>query len=514
MAKFITVAEAAEWVHDGDYIAIMGSGGGVLEPDAIYRAIEERFLSTGSPRDLSITAACGFGDKGNGGMSRFAYEGLTKRIVGGHWAWSPRMQRMANENKIEAYNLPQGALVSQFRELAAHRAGLITQIGLKTFVDPRVSGGKLNRVTTEDLVDLVNIGGKEWLHYKPQPLDIVIIRGSVADEDGNISIRYEPINGEHLCMAQAAHNNRGKVICQVKYLVKRGTLSPREVKVPGILVDAVVVVPDQCQTNKGEYNPTMNGELRIPLEKIAPIPLNQRKIIARRAAMELHRDDVINLGVGMPDGVAAVAAEEGVSDQFTMTLEQGIVGGVPAQGDIFGVAFNPTTIVDTPYQFDFYSGGGLDLACLGMAQADRHGNVNVSKFGSVIAGCGGFIDISQTAKKCVFCGTFTAGGLKTSVREGKLSILQEGRIKKFVDQVEHITFSGAYARETSQKVLYVTERAVFELEPEGLVLKEIAPGIDLKRDVLGQMAFSPIIPREPRLMDHRIFQEGPMGLNL
>jgi propionate CoA-transferase len=512
MSKFMTAKEAVKLIKDGDSIAVSGNGGGILEPNVLFEAVEARFLEEGHPRNLTITHSAGIGDKENGGLSRFAHEGMTKRVVGGHWGWSPRMQQLANENKIEAYNLPQGIIAMQYREIAAKRIGLITQTGLKTFVDPRISGGKLNEVTTEDIVELMKMDGKEWLRYKPYPVTVALIRGSIGDEEGNISLEYEPAYLEAQAIAQAVHNSGGKVIVQVKHAAKAGTLKPDRVKIPGILVDAVVVAPGQMQTVEGEYNPVLSGALRMPMEDMKPMALDQRKVVARRAAMELKKGSIINLGFGMPDGVARVAAEEGISDYIKMTIEQGMVGGVPAGGAIFGVAYNADAMLDAPTQFDFYSGRGLDLTCLGLAQTDSRGNVNVSKFGPVIAGCGGFIDISQPTKQCVFCGTFTSGGLKTEVKDGQLVILQEGRHKKFVKEVEHITFSGDYAKESGQSVLYVTERAVFELISDGLVLREIAPGIDLQKDVLDLMDFEPLMPEAPKLMDARIFEEGQMGL--
>ncbi len=512
MNKFMTAKEAVALIKDGDSIAVSGNGGGIMEPNFLFEALEERFLTEGHPRMVSLTHSAGIGDKDKGGISRFAHEGMIKRVVGGHWGWSPKMQQMANENKIEAYNLPQGIVAMQYREIAAKRVGLVTQTGLKTFVDPRISGGKLNDVTKEDIVELIEMDGREWLRYKTYPLNVALIRGSIGDNEGNISLEYEPAYLESLAIAQAVHNCGGTVICQVKFGAQAGTLDPKMVRIPGILVDAVVVCPEQVQTIEGEYNPALTGDVRMPVDAIAPMALDQRKVVARRAAMELQKGTIINLGFGMPDGVAMVAAEEGIADYVKMTIEQGIIGGVPASGAIFGVAYNSDSMIDGPSQFDFYNGGGLDMTCLGLAQADSHGNVNVSKFGPTISGAGGFIDISQTAKKCVFCGTFTAGGLKTEIREGAIHILQEGKHKKFLKDVEHITFSGDYARETGQKVLYVTERAVFEMTPEGLVLKEIAPGIDLEKDVLGQMDFVPLMPEQPKLMDPRIFAPEVMGL--
>ena len=512
MSKFMTAEEAVKMVDDNDFIAVSGNGGGIMEPNFLFEALERRFLDEGKPKNVSLMHSAGIGDKQDGGISRFAHKGMIKRVVGGHWGWSPRMQQMANNNEIEAYNLPQGIIALLYREIAAKRVGVITQTGLKTFVDPRISGGKLNDVTKEELVELITMDGREWLRYKTFDLNVALIRGSIGDEDGNISMEYEPAYLEAFAIAQAVHNCGGKVICQVKHAAQAGSLDPKQVRIPGILVDAVVVCPKQVQTIEGEFNPGLNGDVKIPSDSMKPMKLDQRKVVARRAAMELQKGNIINLGFGMPDGVAQVAAEEGISDYVKMTIEQGIVGGIPAGGAIFGVAYNADSMIDGPSQFDFYSGHGLDMTCLGLAQADCHGNVNVSKFGPTIAGAGGFIDISQTAKKCVFCGTFTAGGLKTEIKDGQIKIVQEGAHKKFVKDVEHITFSGDYARENGQTVLYVTERAVFEMTSEGLVLKEIAPGIDLEKDILAQMDFVPLMPEPPVLMDSRIFCEERMEL--
>lgn len=512
MNKFMTAKKAVSMVDDNDFIAVSGNGGGIMEPNFLFQALEERFLNDGEPKNISLMHSAGIGDKKDGGISRFAHKGMIKRVVGGHWGWSPQMQKLANENEIEAYNLPQGIITLLYREIAAKRVGVISQTGLKTFVDPRVSGGKLNDVTKEDLVELITMDGRDWLRYKTFHLDVALIRGSIGDEEGNISMEYEPAYLEALAIAQAVHNCGGKVICQVKHAAKAGTLDPKQVRIPGILVDAVVVCPEQVQTIEGEFNPGLNGDLKIPSDSLKPMNLDQRKVVARRATMELKKGNIINLGFGMPDGVAQVAAEEGIADYVKMTIEQGIIGGIPAGGAIFGVAYNADSMIEGPSQFDFYSGHGLDMTCLGLAQVDSHGNVNVSKFGPTIAGAGGFIDISQTAKKCVFCGTFTAGGLKTEVKDGEIHILQEGKHKKFLKDVEHITFSGEYARENKQSVLYVTERAVFEMTSEGLILKEIAPGIDLEKDILANMDFVPLMPTPPVQMDRRIFCEEMMGL--
>ena len=511
MSKVMTADQAAALIKDGANVSIVGSGGGVMDPEFVFQAVERRFMNTGHPAGITLIHASGIGDKHEKGINRFAHEGLVSRVIGGHWGWSPTMQQMALEGKIEAYNFPQGIIASNFREIAAHRPGLITKVGMGTFVDPRVEGGTLNDRTPKNLVEVISLGGEEWLHYKTYPVDVAIIRGTAADTHGNISMEEEAAEFEVLAQAQAAHNSGGIVICQVKYLTKEGALDPMQVKVPGIFVDAVVVDPDQVQTGEGAYNPAFRGQFPYPLEAMEPMPLTHRKIVARRSALELVEGYIVNLGFGMPDGVATVASEEGFLDKITLSIEQGIVGGMPARGDIFGVAYNPEAIINAPSIFDFYSGLGLDMTCLGLAQADGAGNVNVSKFGSTIAGCGGFIDISQSAKKLVFCGTFTAGGLKTEIRDGKLHILQEGRAKKFVSQVEQITYSGAYAAKTGQEVFYVTERAVFRLGEHGLILTEIAPGVDLERDILGQMDFKPEISPELKTMDERIFLDQPLG---
>jgi propionate CoA-transferase len=512
VSKRVTREQAAALVKDGDTVVITGSGGGVMEAYDVLEAIEQRFLDTGSPRDLTLVHASGIGDKKRAGVTRFAHKGMVRRVVGGHWGWSPEMQAMAVNNEIEAYNFSQGAICDLYREIAAHRPGLITKTGKYTFVDPLLSGGKLNAVTREDLVERITVNGGEYLLYKAFPVNITVIRGTYADENGNVCFDHEPSKLDMLAAAQAAHNSGGKVICQVKEMVAAGSLGAKRVWIPGVYVDAVVVDPKQMQTNEGEYNPAFSGDITIPLDSLKPFPLSARKVVARRASMELEPGAIINLGFGMPDGVAAVAAEEGFSDQVTMTIEQGIYGGVPAQGAIFGVASNPVAVIDECAQFDFYSGRGLDAAFLGLAQADEKGNINVSKFGTTIPGSGGFIDISQSAKKVVFCGTFTTGGLRAEVENGRMVIRQEGRIHKFLRDVEQITFSSRYAYEEHQTVLYVTERAVFRLEPEGVTLIELAPGIDLEKDVLQQMDFVPRIAPDLREMDPRIFREEKMGL--
>jgi propionate CoA-transferase len=510
---FISASEAAMLINDEDTIVTGGFVGSCF-PDVLASNIEKRYLDTGKPKNLTLTYAAGQGDSGDRGTNRFGHEGLVKRVVGGHWNLAPKLGKLAVENKIEAYNLPQGVISHLFRDIAAGKVGTITHVGLKTFVDPRNQGGKLNDKTKEDIVHIIDIMGEEKLLYKAFPLDVAILKGTSADEKGNITLEKEAIPHETTSIAQAVKNSGGKVIVQVERIVKSGNLDPKLVKIPGIYVDSVVLVDpsENDQIFGEEYNPSYTGEIMIPVDSVESMELNQRKIIGRRAAMELEPNKIVNLGIGIPEAISMVANEEGIADFMTLTVEAGPIGGIPAGGIAFGASINPECILDQPYQFDFYDGGGLDLAFLGLAQADRRGNINVSKFGPRIAGCGGFINITQNAKKVFYCGTFTAGGLKISVDDGKLVINQEGKSKKFVSDVEHITFSGDYAREVRQPVMYITERAVFELRKDGMYLTEIAPGIDLQKDILDLMDFTPKMEENLKLMDDRIFREEVMGI--
>ncbi|HIY73850.1 MAG TPA: malonate decarboxylase subunit alpha [Candidatus Intestinimonas merdavium] len=515
-AKIISPQEAAALLRDGDTFTTSGFVASGI-PETLNKAVERRFLETGHPRDLTYVYASSQGNRDGRGGEHYAHKGLLKRFIAGHWATVPALAAMAMRNELEGYNLAQGALCHLFRDIAAHKPGTITQVGLGTFVDPRNGGGKLNSVTTEDLVELLTIRGKEYLFYPTFPIHVALLRGTYADEKGNVTMEKEIATLEATSVAQAVKNSGGVVVVQVEEVVRSGSLDPRLVKIPGIYVDYVVVAPpeDHQQSLDCSCNCALSGGLRAPDGENTHLSLSAKKVIGRRGALELMPDAVVNLGVGAPEYVAAVAAEEGIGEQMTLTVESGPVGGIPQGGLQFGSTLNADAILDQPYQFDFYDGGGLDLAYLGLAQCDQHGNINVSRFGPKIAGCGGFIDISQNTPRVCFCGTFTADGLKVRVQDGAVHIDQEGRSKKFLRQVEQVTFSGDMAVQNGQQVIYITERCVFRLKPDGLHLTEIATGIDLQRDILDQMEFEPVIEYKDGavpLMDLRIFQDAPMGL--
>ena len=507
MSKVISAEKAAELIRDGQTIA--GTTIGISTwPEEIVIAIKERFLKTGHPRNITVMHGSGSGDwTGDRGTAHLGYEGLTRRLICAHTGSAPRMARLVEEDKAECYILPQGVVIHLYRAMAGKKPYL-TKVGLGTFVDPRIEGGRANASAKDELVKVVELDGEEYLHYKHIPIDVAILKGSVVDENGNLTMEREVVFMEGLPLVQAVKNNGGIVIVQAEFLAKAGTLHPQKVKIPGALVDYIVLAkPENHQmTQRTYYNPGFSGDIRVPENDIPVMPLNQRKIIARRAAMELTPGVITNLGIGMPDGVSLVAAEEGVADAMTLTVEAGIFGGIPQGGLDFIAAVNHEAVIDHPSMFDFYDGGGLDITFLGMAQADKQGNTNVSKFGPRIMGCGGFINISQNTKKVVFCGTFT-NGAQYKVEDGQLVILKEGKTKKFIDTVDQITFSGKYAQSVDQPVYYVTERAVFKLSKEGMVLIEVAPGMDLQKDILDQMGFQPVIADDLVQMPAEIFQE-------
>jgi len=511
--KLVSAEEAVRLIQDGDVVATDGFvGAGFAEEIAVK--LKERYLQTGRPKGLTLIYAAGQGDGKERGLNNLAQEGLVSRVIGGHWGLVPKLQKMAIDNKIQAYNLPQGVISHMFRDIAANKPRTITRVGLGTFVDPRLGGGKINALTQEEIVEIIRFDEQEYLAYKLPRVNVAIVRGTTADLGGNVTMEKEALTLEVLSVAMAAKTSGGYVIVQVERVAERGTLNPRMVKIPGILVDCVVVAKPEnhMQTFGTWYNPAFASEVRVPTQSLASIPLDERKIIARRAAFELKPNSIVNLGIGVPEGVANIANEEGILDTITLTTEPGTIGGVPAGGLDFGASTNMDSLVDQPYQFDFYHGGGLDVAFLGLAQADQYGNLNVSKFGSRLAGAGGFIDISQNAKRVVFVGTFIAGERKINIEDGKLKIEKDGTIFKFVEQVEQVTYSGKIAVMLGQPALYITERCVFLLTPDGLELTEVAPGVDVEKDIIAKMAFRPVIKGQPALMDARIFRDAPMDL--
>jgi acyl CoA:acetate/3-ketoacid CoA transferase len=514
--KFMTADAAAALIRDGDTVALMGGGGGLMEATEMFQAVERRFLADGHPRDLTAVHALGIGDKGARGMNCFAHEGMVKRVIGGHWVWSPRMQALAQDNRIEAYILPGGVSSQLFRAIGAGQPGLITHVGLGTVCDPRHGGGRMNDAARDDLAEVMTLDGREYLRYKPYRVDVAIVRASAADEDGNLSFEHEAANLDAQAIALAAHNSGGRVIAQVQARVPRGALKAREVRIPAAWVSAVVVEPGQRTSYDIPFDPSLSGELTGAAREAEPPhdlrAFDERQAVARRAACELFDGAVVNYGVGIPDAVAKLVVRRGELDRIYQTIEHGTYGGSLLDGVLFGYARNATAMLDAPTQFDFYGGGGLDLAFLGIGEMDELGNVNVSRLGGLTVGPGGFIDIAQNARTVVFCGTFAAKGVRLATGDGEMRVLQQGAVRKLVKRVDQVTFSGPQSLQRGQRALYLTERASFRLTPDGLELFEIAPGIDLQRDVLDQMDFAPRMAADLAVMPASFFRRDDDGL--
>ena len=508
----LTADQAVALIRDEEVVCFGGTGGGIAEPTELIEALARRYRETGSPRNLVFYQTTGLGDRKDRGMSPLAQPGLVRRAIGAHWDQSPRLAEMAARNEIEAYNFPMGIMSQLYRAAAAGQPGILSKTGLGTFIDPRQQGGRLNQVTTEELVELREIQGEEYLFYPSVFPDVALIRGTTADTEGYLSMEDEVAYIDNLAQAMAVHNNGGLVIAQVQRVVKNRSLHPKRIHVPGYLIDALVVVPDQPQLYDAPVNRFMSGDYVVDEGQVTEMPLTERKVIARRALLEAKPGDIGNIGVGIADGIGVIAREEGVEQEFTLTVETGPVGGVSAQGIFFGASVNLHALLDMPAMFDFYDGGGLDVCFLSFAEVDAAGNINVHKFNGKIVGIGGFVNISQNTRKVVFCGTLKAKGLRVKIADQKVHIEQEGAIRKFVREVPEITFNGREAYRRGQEVLILTERAVFRQGEHGLILTEIAPGIDLQRDVLDQMDFCPEIAPDLKEMDPRLFCQGPMGI--
>lgn len=522
-SKVVSLAEAAAVISDGATVTVSSSSG-LGCPDAMLRAIGERFRETGRPRNLTTIHPIAAGDMyGIDGIDHIAEPGLLKRVIAGSYPSgpssmpSPKIWRMIHGNDVEAYNIPSGILFHMHVDAAAKRPGVLTRVGLDTYVDPRRSGGRMNDCTTEEMVEVVQFDGQEWLYFRAIPIDVAIIRGTTADDFGNISMEHEGAYLGALDQALAARNNGGIVIAQVKRVTPAGSIPTQQVRVPGNFVDYVVVDPDQMQTTQTQYDPAISGEIRASLDSFEPVEWGTDKVIARRAAMELMDGDTVNLGFGISALVPRILLEEGHAGDVTWAIEQGAIGGVPLLGFAFGCAANAMAIVPAPTQFVYFQGGGFDCTCLSFLQVAADGSVNVSKLAAkphVTAGVGGFVDITANARNIVFSGYLTAGGIDLALTDGRLEIRREGKVRKFVSEVEQVSFSGRMAVERGANVTYVTERCVIELRAEGLTVIEMAPGIDLKRDVIDQVEAPLQIADDLREMDPRLFRPESMGLAL
>lgn len=510
MSLVLTPREAAALVPGGATVAVGGSGSLLQVPETLLTAIEERHLVDGDPTDLQVVHTMGLGDRSKRGLNHMAHEGLVRRFIGSHFVLSPDQQDLIASDMVEAVALPAGTITLLYREIAGGRPGLLTHVGLDTFVDPRQEWGRLNARTREGMSEVMRIGGRAWLFYPAFPIDVALLRATSADEHGNLSMEDEGGLSDNLAIAQATRNSGGTVIAEVKRVVAAGSIPAQSVRVPAVLVDHAVVTDFPWQTPITQYDPFRSGQLRSAAVSLPVLPFTERKVIARRAMAELSPGDVVNIGFGLSNGVSYVAAEEGLLEDLVLTVEQGLYGGLPGVDLDSGTALNPDAFIDLTAQFDFYDGGGLDVACVAMGQVDRHGNVNVSRLGGRPVGPGGFIDITQNASHVVFCGTLTGGGLQTRVGGGSIEVVREGRYAKFVADVDQVTFSGRRASAAGHEVRYVTERAVFALRDGRVVLDEIAPGLDVEADVLAHMGFRPLVSPDLREMDSRLFKPDVM----
>ncbi|MBI4302896.1 MAG: hypothetical protein HY665_00950 [Chloroflexi bacterium] len=511
--RVIEAQDVGKLIKDGASVTVCGVTG-TMFPELTLSCVEISFLTTGHPKDLTLVYPCPFGYSTVEGADHFAHEGLLKRVIGSsyHDRHFPKLCSLVREDKIEGYVLPLGVFYQLVRDTSAGLPGSFSYVGLGTIIDPRNDCGRLNSISKDALVELVNIQGREMLFYKAIPIDVAIIRGTTADEDGNISLEEEPVSMDTLHQAMAAHNNGGIVICQVRRLAAKGSIPPRMVEVPGILVDYIVVDPNQRQRSQfPAYDPGISGEIRVPEPPVVAVPMGAEKVISRRALMQLAPDNVVNLGAGIPitGGLPLVAREEGVAQRVHFSVEHGALGGVNLGSHAH---VNPTSLLTATDIMDLYHGSGLDWSFLGFMEVDKSGNVNLGRLGKITEGPGGCIDISGCTKRVAFLGTFTYNGLKVEIGDGKLRIVNEGKTKKLVNQVQGIFYSSKYGRLRGQQITYITERAVFELRDEGIALVEVAPGIDIEGDVLGQMEFKPIIDKDLKQMNPDIFREPVVGI--
>lgn len=515
--KIISADEAVKLIKDNDMLGVSGSGG-CGSPENLLNALRHRYEKEHHPKNISVTCGITPGNRTTDyiGFNNLAIDGMVKKAICGHLGRGKLFGQAVSENKFAAYTIPLGVYGHLLRATASKRPGIITHVGLHTFCDPRKQGCKANAACKEDIVELININGEEKLLYKSYPINIAFIKASFADEDGNVSLWNEPIIGEQVELASATHASGGIVICEVDKIVPKNSILPKKVDIFQKIVDYVVVAKQR--TDLGEYNfpifkPELIGEKKVKMEKLPPIPLDERKVCGRRASMLLKKDMIVNCGIGMPDTIGRIAAEEGYIKDIYISIETGVFGGIPVYGDLFGAAINPISLYSTTNIFDLYDGGIIDTGIVGLAEVDKYGNVNVSKLNGRSTGPGGFINITQNCKNIIIMGTFTSGGLQTEINDGKLRIVNEGKYKKFKENVAEITLSSKYTLENKINIIYITERAVFKLNNECLLeLIEIAPGIDLEKDILANMDFKPVISKNLKLMDSRIFMDKKMGL--